>query len=151
MLLQPNLYHQGDSNCPMGLRYGQYRNNIDNKVAHNASWYNHDLDFIGYGDLSKDDLIRIAEELPPGEKFVVVPERFGITGCRQRGLLAAIAASVRFIIVSKQIYFVNHLTGRVDLGINYDVCKIDPEDAVKMLVTRRWWGKLVPRGMQTCD
>ena len=44
-----------------GLRCGQLRGK---QVAHNGGWYNGLGEKIGWGDLSQDDLSRIASQLP---------------------------------------------------------------------------------------
>lgn len=45
-----------------------------NKTVHNGGWYNAAGEKIGWGDLSNDDLRRLAAELPEGEIFVVLGE-----------------------------------------------------------------------------
>ncbi len=60
---------------PFGLRCGQIRSEFW-LPAHNSGWYNCQGEKIGWGDLSSDDLKRIAEEIPQGELFIVLSEEY---------------------------------------------------------------------------
>lgn len=57
-----------------GLYYGQYRHR-DNSYGHNAGWYNKLGEKLGYGDLSVNDVKRIAAELEEGELFITMGEQ----------------------------------------------------------------------------
>ncbi len=55
-----------------GLHCGQIRGN---DIVHNGGWYNSRGEKLGWGDLSAEDLVRIATELADHEVFVILPER----------------------------------------------------------------------------
>jgi hypothetical protein len=55
-----------------GLRKGQVH--YKGKVTHNSEWYNINGEYLGYGDLSEENLKRISEEIAPNEIFLSVPE-----------------------------------------------------------------------------
>lgn len=57
-----------------GLICGQMRGGIDS-MTHNSGWYNANGEKLGWGDLSLRDFNRIAEELEPGEVFIILSER----------------------------------------------------------------------------
>jgi hypothetical protein len=54
-----------------GLSCGQMR---CPDVVHNGGWYNHLGEKLGWGDLSPDDLNRIAAELKDDEVFIILGE-----------------------------------------------------------------------------
>lgn len=58
----------------LGFRIGQMRGYMAKKVGHNCGWYNKDGVKIGWGDLSRDDLDKVAAALPVGEILVVLGE-----------------------------------------------------------------------------
>jgi hypothetical protein len=58
-----------------GLSKDQFRNNDD--FVHNGRWYNLAGEFIGYGDLSIQDLLTISRGLEGDEVFVVLNENAG--------------------------------------------------------------------------
>lgn len=53
------------------LRCGQLRHN---ERSHNGGWYNSKGEKLGWGDLDDRDLKAIADDLEPGEVFVVLSE-----------------------------------------------------------------------------
>lgn len=73
MNLVPGAYGTDASNItgPFGMRQSQIR---AHEICHNAGWYNKNGEKIGWGDLDGRDFIRIMEELPEGEFFIVLGE-----------------------------------------------------------------------------
>lgn len=61
-----------DENLPFGLCVGQMR---VRRIMHNCGWYNKVGEFLGWGDLSEDDINRIAREISAGDAFFILPER----------------------------------------------------------------------------
>jgi len=61
---------------PFGLRWDQVHSILDDdrKLTHNSAWLNREGDYLGFGDLSRCDMVRIANGIEPGELFVVLPE-----------------------------------------------------------------------------
>lgn len=59
-----------------GLRQGQERR-VGFPAAHNASWFNGDREYLGWGDLSVHDLRVIASEIQDDEWFIVSTEETG--------------------------------------------------------------------------
>lgn len=45
------------------------------EIVHNGGWYNKDGEKLGWGDLSREDLDRIAAGLDEGEVFVILGEQ----------------------------------------------------------------------------
>ena len=73
-----------------GIRCGQMR--ADDTI-HNGGWYNHLGQKLGWGDLSRDDLKRISQQLEPGEVFVVLPESASFWEfVKQPGLIGSMAS-----------------------------------------------------------
>lgn len=68
--LTPEMF---DNKEHFGLTSSQMRSR-DDKLAHNGGWYNRDAVKLGWGDLSVQDFVRIAAELPDGELFIVLDE-----------------------------------------------------------------------------
>lgn len=62
-----------ENGAPFDIRIGQMRSHRG-KRTHNSSWFNRDGEKLGWGDLSEDDLVRIAREIEPGEIFAAVSE-----------------------------------------------------------------------------
>jgi hypothetical protein len=62
------------SSSRFGLRCGQMRPR-DTKVGHNNGWYNQNGEKLGWGDLSKEDLINIAKGLEEDEVFITLGEQ----------------------------------------------------------------------------
>jgi hypothetical protein len=56
-----------------GLRSGDYKDPHD--FIHNGGWYNTAGEELGQGDLSTDDLSRIAKGLEENELFIILLER----------------------------------------------------------------------------
>ena len=56
-----------------GQLFGLKRFQADD-FCHNAGWFNAKSERLGFGDLSKDDLRRIADCLEEGELFIIVGE-----------------------------------------------------------------------------
>lgn len=63
-----------------GLCSGVCKNNA---FAYNASWFNADGEELGWGDLSLDDLRRIADGLEEGELFIILLERDSLWRAQQ--------------------------------------------------------------------
>ena len=61
----------------------------DRKLTHNSAWLNREGDYLGFGDLSRNDMVRIALGIEPGELFVVLPDAPG-----QRGMAARVRGSM---------------------------------------------------------
>lgn len=62
-----------DLNCNLfGLQYGQ--NLCGKEIIRNAGWYNHLGQKLGYGDLSIEDLDKIAASIAEEELFIVLSE-----------------------------------------------------------------------------
>lgn len=57
----------------LGLREGRIRSD---DFVHNGGWYNSKGEKIGWGDLSSDDINRLASNLSDDEVFVVLPEQY---------------------------------------------------------------------------
>ncbi len=57
-----------------GIRNGQLRYG-KNKVCHNSGWYNKHGDKLGWGDLSKLDMIAIAKEIDENDVFIILGEQ----------------------------------------------------------------------------
>jgi len=55
----------------------------------NSAWLNREGDYLGFGDLSRNDMVRIALGIEPGELFVVLPDAPG-----QRGMAARVRGSM---------------------------------------------------------
>lgn len=80
MLLTKGLYgaHPGGGpgvarlEAPFGLHYGQMNGG---EFGHNSGWYNAFGQKLGYGDLSKADVLRIQQNLPIHEIFITMSER----------------------------------------------------------------------------
>ena len=62
----------------MGLHSGQMRNSPTR--AHNGGWYNAAGEKLGWGDLTLEDLERVAGLLEPNDVFVVLPESASFWG-----------------------------------------------------------------------
>lgn len=61
-----------------GLYSGQMRSDVKGlPFAKNQWWFLDEVE-IGYGDLSQDDVIRIAERLAPGRTFTAFDEYVGM-------------------------------------------------------------------------
>ena len=43
--------------------------------VHNGGWYNGKGEYLGWGDLSKEDLHNVAANIPEGEQLFVLKER----------------------------------------------------------------------------
>jgi hypothetical protein len=56
-----------------GLRCGQMRGG-DNKIGHNAGWYNSRGEKLGWGDLVLGDLRKVQAGMDPGEFFITLSE-----------------------------------------------------------------------------
>jgi hypothetical protein len=55
------------------IRFGQFRGRSAG-LTERSGWYNCDGERLGYGDLSLDDMVRIAIGIAENELFIVVPE-----------------------------------------------------------------------------
>lgn len=58
-----------------GMKEGQMRGWGNKKVGHNCGWYDRLGNKVGWGDLSKEDLDRVAADLPAGELLIVLSEQ----------------------------------------------------------------------------
>ena len=96
-----------------GLRCGQRR---DDDLVHNGGWYNKAGERLGWGDLSHDDLQRIAAGLQKGELFIVLPERASFwnyaTPVDQPSPVHApgveyVAEHARYVIAPDALFFVD--------------------------------------------
>ena len=56
-----------------GLHCGQMRGGKD-KLTYNSGWYNKSGEKLGWGDLSTEDMMRIAAELEANELFIILSE-----------------------------------------------------------------------------
>lgn len=59
----------------LGFKEGQMRGWGAKKIGHNCGWYNREGAKLGWGDLSKEDLDKVAAALPAGELLVVLGEQ----------------------------------------------------------------------------
>lgn len=98
---------------PFGLRHGQ-RRPLRGLVARQAGWFNAAGERLGIGDLSTDDLARIAREIKPGELFIVVSSadmRGGFEPC-----FDAVATQAVYLIGTNKILITQKLFDII--GIN---------------------------------
>ncbi|MDP2631691.1 MAG: hypothetical protein Q8P30_02910 [Candidatus Uhrbacteria bacterium] len=56
-----------------GLKHGEIAGG-PKKVFRNGLWYSGNGEYLGDGDTGLDDIVRIANELQPGEAFVILTE-----------------------------------------------------------------------------
>ncbi len=62
----------GSTSDLFGIRCGQMRGG---ELVHNGGWYNRLGEKLGWGDLSIEDMQRIASQLEEGELFIILGER----------------------------------------------------------------------------
>jgi hypothetical protein len=71
MLLTKGLYLDGEDG-PFGLRVGQRISMRTGGFLSKCGWYNKRCQLIGFGDLDRTALLRIAAEIPEDELFLIV-------------------------------------------------------------------------------
>ncbi|TSC58283.1 MAG: hypothetical protein Greene041619_714 [Candidatus Peregrinibacteria bacterium Greene0416_19] len=131
-----------------GLRCGQMRSGTG-KLTHNSGWYSAAGEKLGFGDLSKDDLLRVSAELDDGELFIVLGEqdsfwnfvtRPGIIGSQAQTKPDVeapgreyVAAKCMILVQKGQVHFVNDYepTGRTGLHFPH----LSQEDAQRIIAS----------------
>ncbi len=68
--LTEQMFEEVGSDNPFGLYSSQQR-----PYLHKTGWYNNRGQWLGYGDIAADDLMRIAAEIAEGEAFILVDQR----------------------------------------------------------------------------
>lgn len=98
-----------------GLSYGQLRGGSA-KLTHNSGWYNKNGEKLGFGDLSSNDIKRIAREIAPDELFIVLGEKDSYWNFYHNGRINDdegapgidyVAEHARFIIAKSEAFYVN--------------------------------------------
>lgn len=113
-LLTKGLYSHSQHKSPsdlFGLVEGQMRRH--HKMTHNSGWYNRAGEKLGWGDLSSDDMARIASEIPVDEFFIALSESKSYWDHRTNNIpedspgVAYIAEHAMYVITSLQMYRVS--------------------------------------------
>jgi len=129
-----------------GLRCGQMRRN---QLVHNGGWYNKDGEKIGWGDLSPEDFVRIADGLDEGELFIVLGEYdsyWNLRGKEPQVKLDIEAPGVdymaevcHYIIAKGELYYVDRYgshQGKETVQLQGVTFKVLERGKVKELITR---------------
>jgi hypothetical protein len=122
-----------------GIRQGQMRGN---QHVHNGSWYDRDGLKIGWGDLSKDDIFRIAYKIPDDDVFYVVGEHDSYWNAPEGGLtLEMVKDLARFIITACKVTVTKRWLSRLNTPKSFSTLeeyeaelapRISPRDVVKI-------------------
>lgn len=102
-----------------GLRDGQVR--FDQKLIHNGGWFNKAGHYLGLGDLSVDDITRIADGLKEGEVFIVLRETPANQATDKADILPFLAEHTVFAIIQGRVYVTQiprHPLGRDTILVN---------------------------------
>jgi hypothetical protein len=95
-----------------GIRTGQIR---AMEHVHNGSWYDRDGLKIGWGDLTKEDIFRIAKAIPEDDVFYVVGEHDSYWNAPTTGLsLDQVKDLARFIITKDKVTITQKWLSRLD-------------------------------------
>lgn len=108
------------------LHQGQMRGN---QHVHNGSWYDRDGLKIGWGDLSKDDIFRIAKTIPRDDVFYVVGEHDSYWNAPPDGLsLDKVKELARFVITTDKVTVTKKWISRLDAPKSYTTLEEYEED-----------------------
>lgn len=111
---------------PFNLREGQIRGA---EVVHNGGWYNKDGQKIGWGDLSGEDMVRIRDEIPEGEVFIILREHdsyWSFKGDREKEMnpgLKYILQKVLYIIRRGTIFAIDDYTKEESVEVSRGMAK----------------------------
>lgn len=88
-----------------GIRSGNVRSDFKGFPFLKNQWWYLNEEYIGYGDLSQDDILRIAMELHDDEKFVTFNEHDGLFAQESDITPFEAGLKARVIITNKDIVF----------------------------------------------
>jgi hypothetical protein len=121
------------------IREGQLRSN---QHVHNGSWYDRDGLKLGWGDLSKEDIFRIAATIPTDDVFYVVGEHDSYWNAPPEGLsLQQVKDLARFIITTKKVTVTRKWITRLEAPKSFSTLeeyeqelqpRIRPRDVIKI-------------------
>lgn len=136
---------------PFGQKIGQRKHGYV-PCTRGSGWYDKNGHWIGWGDLTREDMMRIAREIPEGERVIVLHEedsyrRFLKVLVRDPSRefrnedepgLEYLSAHVLFVIESHTISRVDHVHPRrdepsVDEGVTFRI--IDKNEAAALVMS----------------